>query len=181
MRFINTDERYGLVSFLLHWIVAIIIIGLIIVGLYMTRIPISSLKLKLYGWHKQFGLLILALLFLRIAWRLSNVTPRLPATLPAWQKLAARSVHFVFYLFMFFMPITGWLVTSAAGLPVSFFGWFVLPSLVEPDESNRLLYAEIHQWLAYGLILTLGAHIGAALKHHFINKDNILRRMLWPD
>lgn len=181
MRFKNTDQHYGLISYLLHWIVAIIIIGLIILGLYMTRIRISSLKLKLYGWHKEFGLLILALFFIRVAWRLSNITPRLPATLPGWQKLAARSVHFAFYIFMFFMPITGWLVTSAAGLPVSFFGWFVLPSLVEPNEAHRLLYAEIHEWLAYGLIATLGAHVGAALKHHFINKDNILRRMLWPD
>lgn len=181
MHFKNTEDRYGFVSFVLHWTMAIIIIGLITVGLYMTRMPISSLKLKLYGFHKEFGLLILALIFIRLAWRLSNITPRLPITLPAWQKLAARSVHFALYIFMLFMPITGWLVTSAAGLPASFFGWFVLPNLIEPNEAHRLLYAEIHKWLAYGLILTIAAHVGAALKHHFINKDNILRRMLWPN
>lgn len=176
----NTDTRYGIIAYLLHWVMAILIIGLLVLGLYMTWIPISSLKLKLYGWHKEFGTLVLMLFFLRVAWRLSNITPLLPATLPAWQQLAAHAVHFAFYIFMFAMPITGWLVTSAAGLPVSFFGLFVLPSLVTPSEENRLLFTEMHKWLAYGLIATIGAHVGAALKHHFINKDNILRRMLWP-
>jgi cytochrome b561 len=87
-------------------------------------------------------------------------------------------VHWLFYLLMFALPLTGWLITSAAGLPVSFFGLFVLPNLISSDQQSLLFYEEIHKWIGYGLIATLCLHTAAALKHHFINKDDILKRML---
>ena len=176
MQITNSEDRYGLIAILLHWLMAILIIGLLVLGLYMVTLPISLEKLKLYGWHKEYGLLALALVIFRLFWRLSNTTPRL--SLPLWEKFAARSVHWAFYGFMFAMPITGWLITSAAGLPVSFFGLFVLPDLVSPNEELRQLFQEIHEWVGYGLIVTIILHASAALKHHFINKDNILRRMI---
>jgi len=176
MQFTNTDNRFGVVTIFLHWLMAIIIIGLLIVGLYMVALPISYTKLKLYGWHKEYGLLILGLVIFRLLWRLININPRL--SLPIWEKIAARSVHWAFYGFMFAMPITGWLITSAAGLPASFFGLFVLPNLIAPNEESRVLFEAIHKWVGYGLIVTILLHASAALKHHFIDKDDILRRML---
>lgn len=173
----NTESRYGAMAIIFHWVMAVLIILLVAVGLYMTRIPISLAKLKLYGWHKEWGLLVLALVMLRIVWRFSNVTPLLTG-LPWWEKLAAQTVHWAFYGFMFALPVTGWLLTSAAGLPPSFFGLGVLPSLVAPNSHLQAVLTTIHQYLSYALILAFCAHVGAALKHHFINKDDILRRML---
>lgn len=176
MYFKNTETRFGVIAILLHWIMAILIIGLLALGLYMVRQPISFEKLKLYGWHKEYGLLALALVIVRISWRIINKTPEL--ALPLWENIAARSVHWAFYAFIFAMPITGWMMSSAAGLPVSFFGLFTLPDLIAANEDARLLLTEIHEWLGYGLIATVCGHMAAAFKHHFINKDDILRRML---
>jgi cytochrome b561 len=178
MQLTNTENRFGLISFLFHWVMAILIIGMLILGIYMTRIPISALKLELYGWHKEIGMLILMLIIFRFIWRLSVILPSLQ-TLPRWERIAARSVHWLFYFFMFAMPITGWLVTSAAGLPVSFFDLFTIPTLIEPSEEKLLFFSSIHQWLAYALIVVICLHVAAALKHQFIDKDDILRRMLW--
>lgn len=176
MRIINTTTRYGIISILLHWLMAILLIALLGLGLYMVGLPISLEKLKLYGWHKEYGILAFFLVLLRIIWRGVNITPHL--SLPLLEKIAARTVHWAFYGFMFAMPITGWLITSAAGLPVSVFGWFVLPNLIAPNSDWLKLFEEIHKWLGYGLIATIILHASAALKHHFINKDDILRRML---
>src|SRR5580692_3553425 len=128
----NSETHYGVIAIILHWVMAILLIGLLVFGLYMVGLPISLEKLKLYGWHKEYGILALILVIIRIIWRLGNSTPQL--SLPLLEKIAARTVHWAFYGFMFAMPITGWLITSAAGLPVSFFGWFVLPNLVEPNN-----------------------------------------------
>lgn len=176
MRLFNTETRYGLVSIILHWLIAIIIIALIALGLYMVDLPISLQKLILYGWHKEFGILVLLLACARMMWRVANITPLL--NLPLWEEIAARAVHWAFYVFMFAMPITGWIISSAAGLPVSFFGLFVLPDLVGPNNDVMKLFQEIHEWLGYALIATIVLHVCAALKHHFINKDDILRRIL---
>ena len=145
----------------------------------MADLSISPHKIKLFGIHKEFGLLILFLAMIRITWRIGNIVPLLPDTIPQWQKLAAHAVHYALYGFMFALPITGWLLSSAAGIPPSFFGLFVLPSLLAPNHHLQDLFTEIHQWLAYGLIATFCAHVGAALKHHFIDKDNILKRIFW--
>jgi len=178
MLFKNTYERFGIIAILLHWIMAILIIGMLILGIYMTDLPKSLLKLKYYGWHKEFGLLVLALVIIRLSWRLLNVTPAL--SLPLWEKLGAHASHYALYIFMFAMPLTGWIMTSAAGLPPSFFGLFVLPPITQPNQEVRELFQQIHGWLAYALIAFITLHVLAALKHHFINKDNILRRILSP-
>ncbi|HVV68850.1 MAG TPA: cytochrome b [Gammaproteobacteria bacterium] len=178
MQIKNSQNRYGIVAIWLHWLMAILIIGLLALGLYMVGVPLSHWKLKLYGWHKEFGMLVLLLLLLRLAWRLGNIIPLLPETIPRWQKRAARVVHWLFYGFMIALPVSGWLITSAAGLPVSFFGLFVLPNLVSPSENRLLLFTEVHEWLSYALIATLCLHILAALKHHFIDRDDTLKKIL---
>ena len=174
----NTQTQYGVVAKFIHWLMALLIIGMLALGLYMSDLPISELKLRLYGIHKEFGILILMLVMFRIVWRIGNIVPLLPNTIPVWQKFAAHAVHWMLYGFMFAMPITGWLMTSAAGLPPSFFGLFTLPSLIAPNAALFKLFIDIHSWLAYGLIATFCAHVGAALQHHFIEKDDVLRRML---
>ncbi|PIZ04186.1 MAG: cytochrome B [Gammaproteobacteria bacterium CG_4_10_14_0_8_um_filter_38_16] len=179
MIFKNTTHRFGLIAILLHWIMVIVMIGLTALGLYMVRIPVSIQKLQFYGWHKEWGILALMLVIVRLTWRLRNQTPTLSA-LEKWESFAAHAVHWAFYFFMFALPITGWLITSSSDLPVSVFGFFTLPNLVLPNETNRILFSSIHEWLGYALIATFCLHTGAAIKHHFINKDKIMRRMLWP-
>ena len=124
-------------------------------------------------------MLILMLVIVRITWRLRNNNPTLDA-IPKWEAIAARTVHFTFYFIMFALPLTGWLITSSADLPVSFFGLFTFPNLISANETHRLLFSEIHEWLGYVLIAVFCLHTGAALKHHFINKDVILKRILSP-
>jgi cytochrome b561 len=158
---------------------AILLIGLLGLGLYMVNIPISVQKLKYYGWHKEFGILALMLVITRFTWRVNNKTPSL-SNLAWWEQFAARAAHYAFYFFMFALPLSGLLLTWTAGLPVSFFGWFTLPTLVGPNEIQRLCFTVLHEWLGYGLIATFCLHVSAALKHYFINRDDILQRMLKP-
>ncbi len=173
----NTKSRYGMVAIFLHWLMAMLIIGLVCVGLYMTDIPLGALKLKLYGWHKAIGLLVLMLAMVRVVWWIGNISPLLPESIPVWQRFASTAVHWAFYGFMLAMPLSGWAMTSAAGLPPSFFGLFVLPELVSPDKELFALFQMIHRWLAYGLIVTFFVHVGAALKHLVINKDGVFQRI----
>jgi len=179
MFFRNTKTQFGWISIGFHWIMALLIVVMLTVGIYMTRIPFSLSKLKLYGIHKEIGMLILFLVVLRLSWRLANITPTLE-NLPSWEEWSAKAMHYLLYCFMFLMPITGWLVTSSAGLPVSFFGLFTIPIIISPNPDVQTVVTDIHQWLAYSLIAMIGLHSAAALKHHFIDKDSILRRMLWP-
>lgn len=174
----NTRLGYGLVAILLHWSMALLILGMLALGLYMVRMPISLEKLKFYGWHKEVGILILELAILRIVWRLYNILPALPEAMPVLEKLAARSIHLIFYGVLIVMPLTGWMISSAAGLSVSFFGLFLLPNLVGPNPALMAILAQVHAWLAYALIALVGLHTLAALKHHFINKDDVLRKMV---
>ncbi len=174
----NNENRFGIIAIVLHWIIALLMIGLTIVGLYMVALPISLEKLKLYGWHKEYGFLVLALVIIRILWRIINIRPKL--SIKAWEAYAAHIVHWSFYALMFALPITGWLLTSAAGLPASFFGLVTFPSLIAPDNQLLSLFQEIHKWLSYALIALIFLHTAGALKHHFIDKDNILKRMIWP-
>jgi len=173
----NTQNEYGSIAILLHWVMAVLIIILLILGLYMVGLPIGSRKLKFYGWHKELGVLVLGLVLVRVSWRLSNVLPRLD-DIPRWEAIAARATHWAFYLLMGILPITGWVMSSATGLPVSFFGLFVLPDIVGPNEGLRVLFQEIHEWLAYIMIALICLHVAAAFKHWLINKDDVMRRML---
>jgi cytochrome b561 len=175
----NSANHFGIIAILFHWIMALLLIGLVCVGLYMDYIPISAQKLKLYGWHKEFGILALMLVIVRFTWRLRNITPSL-SNLAKLEQVGARLAHYAFYFFMFALPISGIFLTSAAGLPASFFGWFTIPALIAPSEPLRLLFTEIHQWIGYALIATFCLHVAGALKHHFIDRDDILKRMLKP-
>jgi len=179
MQWRNRKEGFGLIAILLHWLMALLIIGMLCVGLYMTSLAMSPQKLKIYGLHKEFGVIVLMLVILRLSWCLASITPSL-SSLPYLERLAARSMHLAFYGFMIVMPFTGWLMSSAAGFPVSFFGLFTLPDLVAPSPQWMAIFKETHKYLAFALIAAIAAHVAAAFKHLLIDKDDIMRRMLWP-
>lgn len=178
MQIKNTLERYGIVAKLFHWVMALLVVCLLCIGLYMTQESLGDARYKFYGWHKEFGILVLMLVVLRMAWRVRSYIPSLPDTMPSWQKWAAHITHWALYFFMVAMPLTGWIMSSAGGHEISFFGLFNLPALIEPNKSLSHFMAELHEYIAYGLIATIILHVLAALKHHFIDKDTILKRML---
>ena len=179
----NTPLRWGALSVALHWLTALLVIAMLAVGVYMTNVaePFSSLQFALYQWHKSFGMLILVLAAIRLGWRLTGGdTPPLPDDLRPWERAAAHVSHYGLYTLLFLMPLLGWLLVSTAEfqVPTVLFTIIPLPHLTGP---NPLLYtiAVWGHWLggiAFALLIAL--HVGAALKHHFVLRDNVLLRML---
>ena len=179
--FDNTRSRYGAVAVLLHWAMALLLAGLAVLGLYMTSLPDAGFdksKVLLVIYHKEFGMAALVLVVIRLAWSATGVQPELSIRNPEWQNVAARFVHLCFYGLMFALPITGWIMSSAAAIPVSIFGLFYLPDLVPPDDGLFHRMIAVHSWLAYALIACFAVHAAAALYHHYALRDDTLRRML---
>lgn len=173
----TTRTRYDAFAMLLHWLLAIGIIGAFSVGLYMADLPFSLQRLKLYNWHKWAGVTILALSALRLLWRLAHRPPAdLP--MPAWQARAAHLVHGLLYVAFFAVPLSGWAYSSAAGFPIVWFGVLPLPDFVSPDKALAQSLKLAHQWLAYGLAALVLAHLGAVVKHVVLDRDGLLKRML---
>jgi cytochrome b561 len=177
----NSMERYGAIAMLFHWTMAAVVIGLAVLGLYMITLPdagFTTVKVTLVIYHKEFGLLAFALLAVRLGWRVTHILPRLTESTPQWQQVTARFLQLAFYALLAALPISGYLMSSAAGIPVSLFGLGTLPDLVHRNDHEFRRYADIHQWLAYLLIACVLAHVAAALKHHFVDQDRTLRNML---
>lgn len=177
--------RYSAVARALHWVTAALVVGLLLSGPVMTRLPLTYAdeKLALYDLHKSFGILVLLLTALRVGWRLANRPPPLPATMPGWQRGAARATHLVFYVLLIVMPLSGWIMVSASpwATPTLVLGlveWPRLPVslLGEPiplqDAATRL-----HRFAGYSFALLASLHVAAALKHHWIDRDDVLVRM----
>ena len=165
----------------LHWLMALLLSALVALGLYMTSLPdvgFDTWKIRLILYHKQLGMVALTLVTLRLLWRAGNVLPHLVETLPDWQKVIARFVHLCFYALMLALPVTGWLMSSATGIPVSVLGLFTLPDLVAYDERLFHTLVAVHRYLGYALIVCMAVHIGAALRHHFLLRDHTLKKML---
>lgn len=164
----------------LHWLMAALLIFLAVLGFYMVTLPDAGFdrhKISLILMHKQYGILALWLVMFRLAWRVGGILPGLVEQLPDWQKVTARFVHLSFYGLMFALPVTGWLMSSAAGIPVYFFGWYLPDFIARNDHLFRELIV-VHKWLSFGLIACFLAHAGAALHHHFILRDDTLKKML---
>ena len=174
----NTLHSYGAIAKAFHWVVAILILCLLAMGLTMTGMENNPDKFRLYGLHKSFGITVLALASLRLGWKAVNVSPLLPATMDKLSVVVAKAVHGALYVMMFAMPITGWVMSSAKAFPVSVFGLFLLPNIVEPNKELGDLAVELHGILAWGLMGLIALHVAGALLHHFYYKDNILKRML---
>lgn len=178
---LNSQRHYGLVAIALHWVMALLLIGLVAMGLYMVRLPdagYDAWKVSLILLHKELGMLALIIAAPRLLWRFANALPRLVDTLPDWQKVLARFVHLCFYGLMFALPVTGWIMSSAAGIPVSILGLITLPDLVGRSDPLFQACIQVHAALAFGLIACMLTHIGAALRHHFLLRDATLKQML---
>ncbi|MBK7767583.1 MAG: cytochrome b [Sulfuritalea sp.] len=174
----GSGTRYGGVAIGLHWLVALAIVGSFSVGLYMHDLPLSPEKLKLYSWHKWAGVTIFLFVLVRLGWRLLHRPPELPAAMPAWQRKVAAATHVLLYLLMFAVPLTGWLMSSAKGFQTVYFGVLPLPDLLVKDAELGDLLQQVHKLLNFSMAALVVAHLGAALKHHFIDRDDVLARML---
>ena len=174
----NTLTRWGHVSQLLHWLIVVLIIVQVILANIAEDLPLGMKKLAMYARHKSVGITILALAVIRLIWRWANPTPELPAKLKPYERTLAGLTHFGLYLILFAMPLSGWMMTSARGFPVSWFGFFQLPDFVAKNDALYKAMLQTHHMLALLLYAIVFLHVAAALKHHFILKDDVLRRML---
>jgi len=161
----------------LHWLMAVLILGLLALGTYMSDLPLSPQKLQLYSWHKWAGVSVFALVWLRLAWRVTHRPPALPETLSPPMRLAAHAGHAALYVLMVVIPLSGWLMSSAKGFQTVWFGVLPIPDLVGRDKALGDWLQEVHEALNVLLMLTLAGHVAAALWHHFVLKDDTLRRM----
>ena len=171
-------DRYTSTSMALHWLIGAMMVISVALGLYMTGLKFSPEKLKLYNWHKWAGVTIFMLVVIRSLWRLFHASPPMPASMPAWQRHAATAIHFLLYFLMFAIPLSGWLMSSAKGFQTVYFGQIPLPDLLDKNKELGELLEQVHSLLNYTLIAAVGLHAAAALKHHFIDKDDVLRRIL---
>lgn len=175
-------HRYTLTAIVLHWLLALGLFGLFGMGLYMADLPISPLRLKLYNWHKWAGVTVLALSVLRLLWRFKQKPPALPDhvadAMPAWQHLAHHATHHALYALFFIVPLVGWAYSSAAGFPIVLFGQFPLPDFVPADKALAELIKPWHEISAFAMMGLVVLHVGAALKHHWVDKDQLVHRML---
>ena len=178
---LNANIRYNPVSIILHWVLGIALVAIFSFGIYMADLPFSPSRLKLFNWHKWAGISILLLSVLRLLWRVTHPAPPLPAkialAMPEWQLKAHHATHIALYALFFVVPLIGWAYTSAAGFPVVLFGQFPLPDFVSADKALAALIKPWHQISAYALAILVALHVAAALKHQFIDRDGLLKRM----
>jgi cytochrome b561 len=173
----NTAVRYGFVAQGLHWLIVGLLILQVTLGKIADDLPLGLERLVMMARHKSVGITILALAAFRLGWRLFDPPPPLPP-MPAWQRTAARLSHGAFYVLLFALPVTGWLMSSAANYPVSWFGLVQLPNLVAPDKGLEHLLEDVHETLVKVLVVLAIVHVLAALKHQFVDRDGLLWRML---
>lgn len=178
----TVPARYSTTAILLHWLLGLALIGMLGLGVYMTDLPFSPSRLKLYNWHKWAGVSLLALSLVRLLWRLTHRPPALPAAMeqamPGWQKLAHHGTHLALYVLFFAVPLSGWAYSSAAGFPIVFLGLVPLPDFVPVSEPLADILKLGHATLAFTLAGLVLVHIAAAIKHQWIDNDGLLQRML---
>lgn len=178
MQIRNTEFRYGAVAQLLHWTIVALIITQFVLASKADDLPLGPAKIAVLAQHKSFGMTIFALAIVRLLWRLANPVPAVPLTTPRWQRIAAHVSHGALYALIMITPLFGWMMSSARNFPVSWFGLFTFPDLVQPDKAKYEFFHEVHEALALSLLCIAVLHAAAALKHHFFDRDNVLRRML---
>lgn len=172
------SAHYTATAKALHWGIAVLIFGLLGLGFYMTGLALTPTKLQLYSWHKWAGVTVFMLMIVRLAWRAMSPPPALPSSIRGIERLAAHAGHLMLYLLMLAIPLSGWLMSSAKGFQTVWFGVLPLPDLLAKDKAMGDLLQTVHMYLNYVLAAMVLAHIAAAFKHHFINRDEVLIRML---
>jgi cytochrome b561 len=170
--------RYTTIAVSLHWIIAFAIFATMALGVYMHELELSPTKLKLYSYHKWIGVTIFGLVLFRLAWRLAHRPPPPPEGMPAWQHRAAGAAHAALYLLTLAIPLSGWLMSSASGFQVVYLGVLPIPDLVAKDRSLADQLKDVHYYLNILMFTVLVLHVAAALKHHVVDRDDVLSRML---
>lgn len=178
----DTTEKLSPLSIVLHWLLALAMIAMLAVGFYMATYEVYSL----YDWHKSFGVVVFVVALGRIVWRIKNGWPAAVAQLPAWQRRVARVSHWLLISSTLLMPISGMLYSGLGGWGIKVFGWVMVPGNKNPVTGQTepihaglsSLGQVVHLWLGYVLVALVVIHMAAALKHHFIDKDRTLTRML---
>ncbi len=174
----NTTVRWGAVAQFFHWLIVALIIVQITLASLADDLPLGVKKLALLARHKSVGITILGLVVLRLLWRWMNPTPALPDTLKPHERILASFTHVALYILLFALPLTGWMMSSARGFAVSWFGFIQLPDFVPKNKPLYDAMLETHGALVWALYVVLALHVLGALKHHFMLKDDVLRRML---
>jgi len=172
------SERYTPAAIALHWIVALLILANLALGLYTVDLPLSPAKLRNFSYHKWIGVTVFMLAAARLLWRLGHAPPRPPAAMPPWERRTAAFTHALLYFLFFAAPLTGWLFSSAAGFQTVYLGVVPIPDLLSKDKALADALKLAHKSINYTLAAVIVLHAAAALKHHFIDKDDVLRRML---
>lgn len=178
MNWKNPRDHWGAVSQTLHWLIVGLIVVMAWLGLTMTDLPNTPRKVEIFALHKSIGLTILALVLLRLAWRAYAGAPDPLASIPRWQHRLAVVTHAGMYVLLLAMPISGWVIHSASGFPLRWFGLFRVPPLTGHDEALQELAATWHEWIFWTLVVMVLAHATAAFWHHLFQNDATLRRML---
>lgn len=173
------EPRYTTTAIALHWLIAALIVGGFTLGLSMVGLPLSRQKLQWYAWHKWIGITVWLLSCVRLAWRLRHRPPPPPPSMPPWQVRAAYLAHGLLYALTLIIPLSGWVYSSATGVQVVYLGLVPLPDLVPKDRALADLLRDCHVGLNFTLAAVVCVHVGAALRHHLIDRDAVLRRM-WP-
>jgi cytochrome b561 len=174
----NSVSTYTGTAKILHWLMALLLFAMLGLGFYMSDLPLSPQKLQLYSWHKWAGVSAFLLLVIRLAWRITHQPPALPTHMPKFQQWAAHLGHGALYVLMLVIPLSGWLMSSAKGFQTVWFGVLPIPDLIEKNKELGTVLVEVHEILNSILIVVLIAHIAAAVKHHLLDKDDTLQRML---
>jgi Cytochrome B561 len=178
MRLRNDESRYGLVAQIFHWAIVVLIVIQFVLASKADALPRGPAKIAVLEQHKSVGITILALVILRLAWRWMNPVPPQPLSVARWQRVAAQILHIALYSLLLIVPVLGWFMSSARNFPVSWFRMFTLPDFIAPNETAFKVLRAVHVTLARTLAVLALLHIAAALKHHFIDRDDVLRRML---
>lgn len=173
----NNLQSYGSISKFFHWTTVLLFCYLFYLAITMTGMEDGADKWALYAEHKQYGMVLLGLVLLRLIWKLTNTSPEQPAGTPRWKIYLAKLTHLSLWLIMLGFPISGYLMSMAGGHGIEVFGWSV-PNLIDKNETVGNIAHTIHGYLEYITYGIVGLHVFAALYHHFIEKDNILTRML---
>ncbi len=171
------NNEYNPLSKILHWVTALLIFGLLFLGFYMEGLAPSDYKYEMYDLHKSFGVIVIALAFLRILWHIIKRKPKHINYHKPWERFLSSSIHLLIYVALFAVPLSGWAMSSTGGYAVNFFGLGDLPALLPKDKQMFELFGEIHEISAYALLFIVGLHMLGAFKHHFIDRDETLKRM----
>ena len=177
----NTNSTYGVVSIINHWLGGLLFLAIVAMGFYMTLLPRSPLKEQLLMLHQSLSVILIGIVFVRIFWKFMTPMPNIIRSYPLWEMLLAKIVHTLLFLNLIAVPLSGWYLNNVRGEDLMFFSYWVLPRITDESIDSVVFALGLHTYLTQGFFLLLFLHLMGSIKHHWIDKDNTLRRMLRPE